>query len=151
MVSVLVLYHSQQHGNTHAMAEAVGEGAREAGADVKLVNTNERRLEIAEYRKTDAAAFGSPDYFSYIAGGLKMFLDDWFIAKNEDPERLQGKPYALFYSHGGGGSVKGPLEKLFDGMGTKVGGTIESAGKPSKETLAACRELGRQLAKQAAK
>ncbi|MHC4983139.1 MAG: flavodoxin family protein [Planctomycetota bacterium] len=151
MASILVLYHSQQHGNTHEMAEAVAAGAREAGAEVRLLNTNEQRLAIDDYRKVDAAAFGSPDYFSYIAGGLKVFLDDWFIAKNEDPEGLTGKPYALFYSHGGGGRVRGPLEKLFDGMGDKVGRTVESRGRPNKDVLAACRELGRQLAETAGK
>jgi flavorubredoxin len=151
MAAILVLYHSQQHGNTRQMAEAVADGAREAGAQVRLANTDQERLKIDEYRKVEAAAFGSPDYFSYIAGGLKVFLDDWFIAKNADPDGLQGKPYALFYSHGGGGRVKGPLEKLFAAMGTKVGKTVECQGKPGKEVIAACRELGRQLAEAVAK
>ena len=151
MASILILYHSQEHGNTHAMAEAVAESAREAGAKVRLVNTNEHRLNMDEYRQADAAAFGSPDYFSYIAGGLKVFIDDWLIAKNKDPQGLEGKPYALFYSHGGGGKVRGPLEKLFAGMGKKVGQTVESRGQPGKDALAACRELGRQLAEAAGK
>lgn len=58
------------------MAEAIAEGARAAGADVTLVNTNEQRLDIEVYRRFDAVAFGSPDYYSYIAGTLKTFLDD---------------------------------------------------------------------------
>ena len=146
MASVLVLYHSQQYGKTHAMAEAVAEGAREAGAEVTLVNTNEKRMDVAEYARFDAAAFGSPDYYSYIAGGLKMFLDDWHIAKNAGGEGLTDKPYGLFYSHGGGGAAVGPMEKLFAGAGTKVGRTIESRGAPDKKTLEACRELGKQVA-----
>jgi len=151
MATILVLYHSQEHGNTHAMAEAVAEGARDVGAQVKLVNTNELRLDIDHYRKVDAAAFGSPDYYSYIAGGLKVFLDDWFIAKQFDATGLEGKPYALFYSHGGGGGVRGPLEKLFDRMGTKVGETVESAGRPGDATLDKCKQLGKQLAEAASK
>ena len=147
MAAILVLYHSQEHGNTGAMAEAIGEGAREAGADVTLVNTNEQRMDPAEYAKFDAAAFGSPDYYSYIAGGLKMFLDDWHIAKGAGGDGLTDKPLGLFYSHGGGGAVVGPLEKLFARLGTQVGQTVESHGKPDEKTLAACRELGKQLAK----
>ncbi|MCX7013482.1 MAG: NAD(P)H-dependent oxidoreductase [Candidatus Sumerlaeota bacterium] len=143
---VLVLYHSQEFGNTHAMAEAIGEGAREAGAEVRLVNTNERRLGIDEYRAAQAAAFGSPDYYSYIAGGLKVFLDDWFIAKKTNAEGLRDKPYGLFYSHGGGGAVRGPLEELFKRMGVKIGDTVESEGRPNETALAACRALGRALA-----
>ena len=149
MAGILVLYHSQQYGNTRAMAEAVAEGARTAGAEVTLVNTNEQRIEAAEYAACDAAAFGSPDYYSYIAGGLKVFLDDWHIAKTADGDRLTDKPYALFYSHGGGGAVVGPMEKLFSAIGTKVGQTVESHGAPDGKALKACQELGRQLAEAA--
>jgi len=38
--SLLVLYHSKEYGNTEAMAEAVVEGAKTAGAKVTLLNTN---------------------------------------------------------------------------------------------------------------
>jgi flavorubredoxin len=146
MGSILVLYHSQEHGNTRAMAEAVGEGARAAGADVTLVNTNEQRPDIEQYRRSDAVAFGSPDYFSYIAGGLKVFIDDWYIARRANRQGLENKPYGLFYSHGGGGRARGPLEELFGRMGTKVGETIASYGRPDDTVLEACRQLGRQLA-----
>ena len=140
MASILVLYHSQEHGNTGAMAEAVAEGARAAGSDVRMVNTNDQRLEIDAYRAVDAAAFGSPDYYSYLAGGLKVFLDDYHIAKGADAAGLTDKPYALFV---------GPLESLFERMGTKVGETAESRGAPDEAALAACRDLGRQLAEAA--
>jgi flavorubredoxin len=146
MGSILVLYHSQEYGNTGAMAEAVGEGARATGADVTLVNTNEQRLDIEQYRRSDAAAFGSPDYYSYIAGGLKVFVDDWYIARRANRQGLENKPYGLFYSHGGGGRARGPLEELFSRMGTKVGETVASYGRPNDTVLEACRELGRQLA-----
>jgi len=149
MASVLVLYHSQEHGNTHAMAEAVADGARAAGADVTLVNTNEQRMDVAEYAKCDAVAFGSPDYYSYIAGGLKMFLDDWHIAKGRGGKGLDGKPYGLFYSHGGGGAVVGPMEKLFSRTGTKVGETVGSRGAPDAAAVAACKALGKRLAEAA--
>jgi len=146
MGSILVLYHSQEYGNTGAMAQAVGEGARAAGAEVTMVNTNEERLDIEQYRRFDAVAFGSPDYYSYIAGGLKVFLDDWYIARKSNRQGLEGKPYGLFYSHGGGGAVRRPLEELFSRMGSKVGQTVESRGRPNDAVLRACRDLGRQLA-----
>ena len=146
MKTILVLYHSQEYGNTAAMAAAVAEGARTAGAEVTLVNTNEQRLDVEQYRQFDAVAFGSPDYWGYIAGGLKVFVDDWYIAGKASRRGLDNKPYGLFYSHGGGGSVRGPLEELFSRMGSKVGKTIESYGKPKEDVLKACRELGRQLA-----
>jgi len=147
MASILVLYHTQEHGNTGAMAEAVADGAHAAGAEVTLVNTNEDRLDIEDYCRFDAVALGTPDYFSYIAGGLKVFLDDWLIAKRDpDPAGLEGKPYGLFYSHGGGGKVREPFEKLFERIGTKVGETVESLRAPDDATKEKCRQLGRQLA-----
>ncbi len=150
MASILVLYHSQEHGNTRILAEAVAEGAKQAGGDVRLVNTNEQRLDIQDYRKTAAVAIGSPDYYSYIAGGLKVFLDDWHIAKQFDPAGLTGKPYGLFYTHGGGGRVQAVLEKLFERMGTQVGQTIGCTGRAAEDTLDACRQLGKQLVEAAA-
>ena len=146
MASILVLYHSQQFGNTRAMADAVANGARQAGATVEVVNTNEQRLDIDAYRKFDAAAFGSPDYFSYIAGGLKVFLDDWYIAKQSDAAGLTDKPVGLFFSHGGGGGVREPLERLFGLLGTPVGETVESRREPDQQVLTACEQLGKQLA-----
>ena len=146
MARILILYHSQEHGNTHAMAEAIGAGATDAGADAEWVNTNEARMDIDAYRPFDAVAFGSPDYYSYIAGGLKVFLDDWYIAKQANPDGLTGKPYGLFFSHGGGGRVRQPLEALFGQMGVQVGETIESVGRPGDDALDACRALGRTLA-----
>ena len=146
MASVLVLYHSQEYGNTAEMARAVAAGTQDAGAAVTLVNTNEMRMDVEHYRTFDAVAFGSPDYFSYIAGALKVFLDDWYIARKTNAAGLEGKPYALFYSHGGGGSVRRVLEELFHRMGSQVGETVGSYGKPDEATLEKCRRLGRLLA-----
>ncbi len=146
-MKALVLFHSQEYGNTRAMAEAVAEGLSGAGADVTVFNTNDGRFDVQSFPSFDCVAFGSPDYYSYIAGGLKVFLDDFHIAY----EQKRGKgsvnmPYALFYSHGGGGRVKGPLEELFKRIGTKVGETVESKGKPTSEVLKKCRTLGEALA-----
>ena len=145
MPTVLVLYHSQEYGNTTAMAEAVAAGARAAGAEVTLVNTNEERLDIEAYRRFDAVAFGTPDYYSYIAGGLKMFLDDWYLASKSDRQGLENKPYGLFFSHGSGGRARGPFEELFRRMGTQVGETVDCLRAPDDASLEACRELGRRL------
>jgi len=147
---ILVLYHSQEYGNTKKMAEAVAEGAKSAGADVTSINTNEERPSVEAYRRFDAVAFGSPDYFVYVAGALKAFVDDWYIACKADTTGLKGKPYGLFYSHGGGGAVRGPLEALFGHLGSQVGETIESVGRPSGGVLEACRDLGRRLTERAA-
>ena len=153
MVLLLVLYHSQEYGNTEAMAEAVAEGAKSVGATVTMINTNEKRLNIEEFRKFDAVAFGSPDYYSYIAGGLKVFVDDLYITRKTNRQGLVDKPYGLFYSHGGGGKIREPFERLFSMMklGPKVGETVESYGSPSSKELEECRVLGQQLVEKSKK
>ena len=129
------------------MAEAVAEGAKTAGASVTLFNTNEDRFDSNNFRQFDAAAFGSPDYYSYVAGGLKVFVDDLYIARKTNREGLDNKPYGLFYSHGGGGRVRKYFEDLFRALkiGSKVGDTIESYGAPNETVLQVCQELGRDL------
>lgn len=129
------------------MAEAVAEGAQTTGTKITLVNTNENRLDIEQFRQFDVVAFGSPDYYSYIAGGLKVFVDDFYIARKINRQGLEDKPYGLFYSHGGGGSVREPFEKLFRMLriGPKIGKTVESYGSPNSKVLEECRVLGQQL------
>ena len=79
MGKIIVIYHSQQYGNTKVLAEALAGGAREAGAEVSLINTNERRVTLGEFLAADAVAIGTPDYFSYVAGTIKTFFDDIYL------------------------------------------------------------------------
>mgnify|MGYP001044993537 CR=1 FL=1 len=150
MVKALVLYHSQEYGNTERMAEAIAQGLKESGCEVTRFNTNDGRFDITSFPKCDCVAFGSPDYFSYIAGGLKTFMDDHYVQSTVKKLRgYTGKPYALFYSHGGGGRVKSVMMELFRRVGRQVGDPVESCGKPNQEVLDKCRELGRRLGKTA--
>ncbi|UCD45758.1 MAG: FprA family A-type flavoprotein [Candidatus Bathyarchaeota archaeon] len=144
MVKALVLYHSQQYGNTKKMAEAVAEGLRSEGCEVTFHNANDERYPIKDYPQHDCVALGTPDYFSYLAGTIKTFMDDWYIHRNE--AGYQGKPYAVFYSHGGGGRARSALT-IFSRIGTQVGTPVESSGAPSAKTLDECRALGVGLAK----
>ena len=147
MVKALILFHSQEFGNTAAMAEAVAEGLREAGCDVDLFNTNDGRFDITQFPQYDCAAFGSPDYYSYVAGNLKQFMDDHYIADvRKGMQRLKDRPYALFYSHGGGGKVIDAMRPIFGRVGTLVGEPVGSRGYPSPQVLEQCKTLGEMLA-----
>ncbi|MGD2142307.1 MAG: flavodoxin domain-containing protein [Candidatus Bathyarchaeota archaeon] len=149
MVKALVLYHSQEYGNTAKMARAVAEGLEEAGCKVDVFNTNDGRYDVTLLTGYDCVAFGTPDYYSYVAGGLKTFMDDHYIHRvRKGLKGLDGKLYSLFYSHGGGGRVKESLG-LFKYVGTLVGETVGSYGSPDDRTLERCRALGKELAKAA--
>jgi len=148
MTKALVLYHSQEFGNTAAMAQAVAEGLRGSGCEVDLFNTNDGRFDVTTFPQYDCVAIGSPDYYSYIAGALKMFMDDHYIYDvRKNLNGLRDKPFVLFYSHGGGGRVKDIMPRIFSRIGTLVGEPVGSRGRPDEQTLEKCKALGRELAK----
>jgi multimeric flavodoxin WrbA len=77
MSKILVVYHSLS-GNTEKMAKAFAEGANDVrGTEVVLKKALDAKLE--DLLECDAIAFGSADYFSYIAGALKDFFDRTYI------------------------------------------------------------------------
>jgi multimeric flavodoxin WrbA len=145
-MKILVIYHSQQYGNTKILAEAVVEGARESGAEVSLINTNERRVTLEEFLAADAVAIGTPDYFSYVAGTIKTFFDDIYLW-NQSGQPVKGKPAVLFYSFGGGGKVKQPFESLAQRFFQQVGETVGSERPISNEAKEKCLVLGKELVK----
>ena len=148
MTKALVLYHSQEFGNTAEMARAIADGLREGGCMVDLFNTNDGRYDVTRFPQYDCVAFGSPDYYSYIAGGLKVFMDDHYIFDVHNKLKgLRNKPFVLFYSHGGGGNVKNIMPRIFSRIGTLVGEPVGCMGRPDKNVLERCKALGRELAK----
>jgi NAD(P)H dehydrogenase (quinone) len=97
MTKIAVIYYSAT-GNVHALAEAVAEGAVQAGAQVRLrraaelaqaeaIDSNPRwrahvdvtaDVQVAtndDVRWADGLAFGSPTRFGNISAQLKQFLD----------------------------------------------------------------------------
>ena len=147
MKKVMVIYHSQQYGNTETCAELVAQGLQESdNIEVEMLNTNEvQRVDMAELTACDGVAIGSPDYASYVAGTIKQLFDD--IYAHDKGVSTQGKPCVLFMTHGGGGDGMEALESLahrFD----LLADPFLCRGAPPE----ACREaidLGRALAKTA--
>lgn len=146
MAKVLIVYHSLG-GNTKKMAEAVAEGARGvAGAEVTMKTGLEATID--DLLACDAVALGSPDYFSYMAGGLKDFFDRTYYPSQE---KIAGRPAVAFASAGG------PPEKILKILDQaigwfklkKVADSVGSSGGVSAGALTACRELGRKLAEAA--
>jgi len=141
MAKVLVAYYSKS-GNTKKMAELVAEGARSAGAQVTLVQAD--KVDFARLAGYDGYALGSPDYFSYMAGQLKILFDEALAHKGE----LSGKPAVCFVSHGGGGAGIESVQQLTKAVGLhQVGKGVLSKGAPTGAAADACRELGKELVK----
>ena len=145
MAKIIVIYHSQQFGNTKEIAEAVADGAREAGADVETINTNERRVTLNDLMTADGVAIGTPDYYSYVAGTIKTFFDDLYLW-DKTGKAVTGKQAVLFYSHGGGGLVRKSFEKFAVRFFKQVGETVERGPSNAEEAQKKGRSLGRELA-----
>ena len=146
MKLILVVYHSQEKGNTRRLAEMVADGCRQPGTRVELVNVHDQRVDMHLAEQADAYALGSPDYYSYMAGGLKQFFDDLCIASWAG-QQVTGKPCVLFLTHGGGGEAIHSLEHCAREMTLmQVAAPIICRGAPDPETCAAARYLGRTLA-----
>ncbi|MFO1112575.1 MAG: NAD(P)H:quinone oxidoreductase [Rhodospirillales bacterium] len=115
MAKILVLYYSS-FGHIEAMAEAVAEGAREAGAEVTIKRVPElvpaeiarnsgfkldQKAEIAtvpELPDYDGIIFGTPTRFGMMCAQMRNFLDQtgglWVQGK------LLGKVGSVFCSTG---------------------------------------------------
>lgn len=113
MTKVLISYYSKS-GNTKKMARILASAVKKAGAKPvvkQAAKTTNRDLVAA-----DAVALGSPDYFSYPAGQVKVIFDEALSIK----AKLSGKPSICFSSHGGGGMIKKPFEALMKSIGLKL-------------------------------
>ncbi|MGE5308646.1 MAG: flavodoxin family protein [Deltaproteobacteria bacterium] len=141
MPKALVVYHTET-GNTEKLALAVKEGIEAGGVTVILKKAPDATLE--DLLSSNGYCFGTPDYFSYMAGTLKDFFDRTFYPSRD---KVTGRPYVCFVSHGGGGAAFSSLEKLAEWFKLKqVTKPLLVQDKPQKADLEKAKELGKKLA-----
>lgn len=140
---ILIVYHSMS-GNTAAAAREVARGVRK----VRGVRPVVKRAAAATARdlvSADGYCFGTPDYFSQMAGMLKDFFDRTLYPSKG---RAAGKPCGLFVSHGGGGRASRNLEAITGSFKVKrVGKTLLVRGKPGRGAGKSLRALGVKVAR----
>ncbi len=146
MKKILIVYHSQS-GNTARLARAVKQGAVACGAKIILKKANDAKL--TDLLSADGYCFGTPDYFSYMAGALKDFFDRTCYPSEG---KITGRPYACFVSHGGGGAASCSLR----GMGKRFAlkliiPPLLFEGTPRKTDLQRACLLGEKLARRVLK
>lgn len=107
MSRILVVYHSLG-GNTKAAAEAVAKGAESVeGTEVTIKEGLKANSD--DLLCCDGIALGTPDYFSYMAGGLKDFFDRTLYPTQG---KVTDKPCVIFVTHGGGGTAKDSVQSI---------------------------------------
>lgn len=139
-MKIAVIYWSST-GNTEAMAQAVAEGARKAGASAELFTATE--FDGGKVDAFDAIAFGCP------AMGAEELEDSEFAPMFESCEsKLSGKKIALFGSYGwGDGEWMRTWEDTCRNDGASlVCDSVICQEAPDDDALNACRSLGEALA-----
>ena len=139
-MSISVVYWSGT-GNTQAMAEAVAEGIKEAGADAVVMEVD--AADAAALAKEDAFALGCP---SMGAEQLEESEMEPFV---EELELLvSGKKILLFGSYGWGDGewMRDWTQRMKDAGALLVReeGVIANEA-PDDEALAECRAAGKEL------
>lgn len=136
MSKVAVVYWSSS-GNTEAMAAAVAEGAKAAGAEVTVFETGDFSADkITDF---DGFAFGCP------AMGDEVLEESEFEPLfTECESRLEGKKTVLFGSYGwGDGQWMRDWEERCQGHGIRlVSESVICQEEPDEEGLEQCRSLG---------
>ena len=139
-MKVAVVYWSGT-GNTAAMADAVAEGAKGAGADVnECMCMDFDQGSVASY---DALIFGCP------AMGSEVLEEDDFGPMFEAIlPKLAGKKVALFGSYGwGGGEWMTNWEAQCKGKGVSLAAeSVICENAPDGDALDKCKALGAKLA-----
>lgn len=141
MSKVAVVYWSST-GNTEAMANAVAEGAKAAGAEV--ISFESADFSADKVDEFDAIAFGCPAMGDEVLEESEM---EPFVESVEG--FVSGKTVALFgsYDWGDGQWMRDWSERMTGAGATVVGGEgLICNLEPDDEGIAACEELGKKLA-----
>lgn len=140
MSKVAVVYWSGT-GNTEAMADAVLEGAKAAGAEA--VSLTAKEFDVSMMDSFDAIAFGCPSM------GCEELEDSEFLPMFSACEpKLKDKKIALFGSYGWG---DGEWMRNWEETCTSDGATLTCESvtcceAPDDDALEACKALGASLA-----
>lgn len=139
MKKTAVIYWSGT-GNTEAMANAVLEGMKAAGAEATLLTPDQ--VDASALSDYDAIAFGCPAMGSEVLE--EMEFQPMFDACKRS---LGGKRVALFGSYGwGDGEWMRTWEKDCDDVGINlVCESVICTETPDDAALEACRALGKAL------
>ena len=140
MSKIAVVYWSGT-GNTEAMANAVAEGARNAGATAEMFTASDFSASMMD--DFDAIAFGCPSM------GAEQLEESEFEPMFTDCERkLSGKRIALFGSYGWGDGewMRTWEDRMKDAGAQIVGGAgVIANNEPDEAAKTALEKLAKQL------
>ena len=145
MVTILIVYHSQT-GRTKKMAQAVAKGAKSI-ENVSTILKEARETTLDDLLNSDGLAFGSPEYFGYMAGAIKDLFDRTYYQARGRKEIFK-KPYVVFISAGNDGlGALTSIERVCVGYQLKkIYEPVIARGDIDEAILSRCEELGKVIA-----
>ncbi len=140
MKNIAVVYWSGT-GNTEAMAQAVADGVKEKGAQVKLLTASSFDASMVD--QFDAIAFGCPSM-----GAEQLEESEFEPMFTACESKLNGKTIALFGSYGwGDGEWMRNWEETCAAAGAVLAcESVICNEAPDDEAVLACNALGAALA-----
>ncbi len=146
MSKTLLIVHHTPSPHCQEMLEAVVAGATDPEIEGgEVVRRPALTLSPADMLAADGYILGTPANLGYISGALKHAFD---VCYYPCLDATRGRPFAL-YLHGNEGieGAERAVDTITTGLGwTKAAERVVVSGKPSKEDVQACWELGATVA-----
>ncbi len=147
MARLLIVHHTPSP-HCQEMFEAVVSGATDPEIEgVEVVRRPALTVAAAELLEADGYLLGTPANLGYISGALKHAFDCSYY---QILDATQGRPFGLWL-HGNEGTegAQRAVDGITGGLGwVKAAETVDVAGKPTKDDLESCWNLGATVAAQ---
>jgi multimeric flavodoxin WrbA len=144
----LLIVHHTPSPHCQEMFEAVLAGATDPEIEgVEVVRRPALTVSAVEMLAADGYVLGTPANLGYISGALKHAFDQSYY---QLLDTTRGRPFGL-YLHGNEGTegAERGVDQITTGLGwVKAVDTVVVSGKPSKDDVEACWNLGATVAAQ---
>lgn len=141
MARLLIIHHTPSP-HCQEMLEAVVAGATDPDIEgVEVVRRPALTVAPVEMLEADGYLMGSPVNLGYISGALKLAFDQSYY---QLLDATRGRPFGLWLhgNEGAEGAVRA-VDGITTGLGwVKAADHVVVSGKPSKDDLEACWNLG---------
>ncbi len=145
MPRLLIVHHTPSPA-VHSMFDAVISGASDPSIEgVEVVTRPALTLGAADVLAADGFVFGGPVNLGDLAGALKHAFDQIYYPCLDE---TVGRPFGV-YLHGNDDLTGGvrTITRITTGLRWRLAqAMVEVTGRPSRDDLAACVELGAALA-----
>ncbi|HEY9315613.1 flavodoxin family protein [Williamsia sp.] len=145
-MSRLLIIHHTPSPHCQAMFEAVVSGATDPEIEgVEVVRRAALTVSPADMLEADGYILGTPANLGYISGALKHAFDGAYY---QILDSTRGRPFGLYlHSNEGSEGAERAVDSITAGLGwSKAAEYVVISGKPVKDELQACWELGATVA-----